>query len=188
MYPHVTLKIKNHTPQVVLDSDENTSRNMTNTEESIYEVVINIARKLNLIDRELEENDPEILPELLDLARQSDEMYIQDFPEIETENVEFDLSKTMNSVLNAILEEREEEYVDLDIAEDIKKELNRNQNSDIFASLLDIMYMILIAKTLVAAAEVGIGTVRLEDEHKNPRLVEKMAKELERMGVEFIVI
>ncbi len=187
MYPNLTLKIRNHTPQIVLETDENTSRDITNTDESIYEVVVNLAKKLNLIDRELIENDSEILPELLDLARQSDEMYIQDFPEIETENVEFDLSKTMNSVLNAIIEEREEEYVDVDVADDIRKELNKNQSADIFASLLEIMYAILIAKTLVAATEVGIGVVRLDDEHKNSRLQEKMAKELEKLGVEFIV-
>ncbi len=40
----------------------------------------------------------------------------------------------------------------------------------------------------MAAAELGLGTIRLDDESKNTRLQEKMAMELEKMDVDLIVM
>ena len=187
MEPVVSLKIKNHIPEIIYYPDESNPKKLTQVEESIYGVVVPIARRLGLIDREVEERDETILVELLDLARESDEMYITDLPEIETESLEFDLEKIMTSVLEEVLKNDTFEYEEIDMSEDVRKELILFKNKDIFSSLLDIMYTILIAKTVLAAAELGIGKIKLEDEGRNPRLMEKMAKELERLEVEMIV-
>jgi len=187
MYPNVSLKIKNHIPKIIYYPEEGLEKTLTFQNESIYEVVVPIAKKLNLINRELIENDPEILAELFDLARQSDELYVTDLPEIEFESLEFDLNKVLNNLLNDIQEEQLSEYEGIDVSQELKDELNKNINADIFASLLEVMYMTLIAKTLVAASDLGIGTIKLDDKGKNARLMEKMAVELEKLEVDMIV-
>jgi len=184
MYPNITLEIRSHIPHLFFHSNKDTSRQMTVKEENLKEIVTQIAKELRLIEQD-KTQDAEIFNELLALARESDESFVIDYPEIPLADIEFDLMNAYKRFLkdNPIVNE----YSDIEITQEVQDELNRNRSSDIFASGLDYLYVTMVAKALLAGSDLGIGIVRLNDDSKNTRLQERMAMELERMGVEFIV-
>ncbi len=184
MYPNITLQIKNHVPSLVLQKSKDESSKITLEDENLLNIFAKLAKDLNLIEQE-RESEAALMEELLSLARESDETFILDYPEIEDEGVEFKLSNAIQKFLdkNTI----SDVYQDLELNPEIQAELNKNKNADTFASALDYLYVTMVAKALLAGSEMGIGIVRLDDDSKNTRLQEKMAMELERMGVDFIV-
>lgn len=188
MYPYIALKIKNNVPSIMYYPEEGLNRKMTLNDENLRDIVLGLAHKLELVDKSKVNDSDATFQELLNLARESDEEYITDMPEIDLENeIEFELESQLNALLNSVLENKTEAYPGTEITPEVKKELERNQNADIFASVLDILYYILIAKTLFAASDLGISSIQLEDEHKNARLLEKMSKELEKMGIDLVL-
>ena len=187
MNPLIALSIKNHKPELIYYPKEGEKKKLTLKDENIYEIVIQIAREIGLINKEAIAIDVTILSDLLDIAREADELFITDLPEIETESLEFDLEIILNNFLHNILKNDVDEYKDIEMPDLVRVELELNKKKDIFASILDVMYSILIAKSLLAAAELGLGIIKLEDEGKNPRLAEKMSKELTKLEVEMII-
>ena len=187
MYPLVALKIKDHVPSVVYYPQEGVERKMTLTDENVRDIILDIAGKLDLYKDSENTDRNEAFQDLLSLARESHEDYSTDLPDVNPEDIEFDLKNKLNKSLDKILGEKEELYPDVEMSNEVRNELVKNQNSDILASILDILYYTLIAKTLVAASDLGIGTIQLDDEHKNARLLEKMSKELEKIGVDFVI-
>ena len=181
MYPNVTLQIKNNIASLVYFHKENEPKKITLLEEDLKKVIVDLAKQLGLV----KSDSAETMQELLTIARESDESYIMNYPEIDMVEVEFGLSKAVENFIkeNPI----QEPYQDVKMTEDIKMELEKNVRADTFACALDYLYMTMVAKALVAGAELGLGIIRLDDESKNTRLQERMAMELERMGVEFIV-
>ena len=177
MFPNITLAIKNHIPQIIYYPEEGISRKMTLVDENLSDIILDISKKLEFSD------DYKTLEDVLRLARESDETFIADLPDMDVEDPEFRLNETLKKHLDKVLTDLEDDYANVEMDEELKKEVNQNKKADILASILEGLYAILIAKTLIAAAELGIGTVRLDDEHKNPRLVEKMSKELEKLGI-----
>lgn len=184
MYPNITLEIKNHIPSLVYYTSENVSKKITLKDENLKKLFSDIATELKLIIKESREEN-NLVSGLLDLARESDETYIIDYPEIDVSNIEFNLEQAARLFLDNI--ETVSEYSDIELDDEIREEVNKNQNADIFASLLDYLYTIMAAKALLAGSELGIGNIRLTDEQKNTRLQEKLAIELDKMGVELIV-
>lgn len=184
MYPNITLEIRNYIPSLVYHKSAKESKKITLIEENLLSIFTKLAKDLNLL-KEATTKKEETMSELLDLARGSDETYIVDYPEIEDEGVEFNLENAVKTFLDK--NKVSNEYSDLELEPSVRDELNRNQNADIFASALDYLYMTMVAKALLAGSEMGLGIIRLDDDSKNTRLQEKMAMELERMGVDFIV-
>lgn len=183
MQPYISLQIRNHIPHIVFYPDEGMSRSLTVDDESILPIVASIAKRLELIAEE-EEVNAETLTNLFELARTSDESYLDTTPDLETEESEFKLAAIMNRLVDQALATREDQYPETELNDDVRAELASNLNADIFASLLDALYTVLIAKTLLAASELGIGKISLDDEHNNVRLLEKMSKELAKLGIE----
>lgn len=183
MQPFISLQIRNHIPHIVFYPDEGMSRNLTVDEESIVNVVSSIAKRLELIAEEEDASD-ETLTRLFNLARSSDESYLNTTPNFETDDSEFKLMEIMTELVEQSLKTREELYPETDMNDEVRTEINSNMNADIFASLMDALYTVLIAKTLLAASELGIGKIKLDDEHNNVRLLEKMSKELAKLGLE----
>ncbi len=186
MYPFVELKIKDGIPQVVYYAAEGQERPMNSSLESLTDAVMHGAKHLKLVDQEVEHNYSN-LEELLKLARESDENYYTEIPDMDVENVDFGLLETLKPYLEKMSEVEQDEYSDLDMTDEVKEELDRFKRADQFASYMEAMYSILIAKTLLAANDLGIGDIRLNDDLKNPRLVEKMSKELDKLGLELLV-
>lgn len=186
MYPQVELKIINGIPHIVYKTNEEEQKVMTQGKHSIYDVALSGAKKLNLISSEAEPNR-ENFEKMTQLARESDEIFYTELPEINTETSDFSLQETLENYLSKMLEEPVDEYSDLAMTDDVKEELERFRNSDYFASYLEALYSVLIAKTVLSAHDLGIGNISLSDDLKNPRLVEKMSKELEKLGLELVV-
>lgn len=182
MYPNLTLQIKNNIASLIYFHKENTPKKITLHEEDIQKVVTKLARDLDLINGK---DVNESMVDLLKLARESDETYIINYPEIDLTDTEFDLSGAVKNFVgkNAL----EPIYKDVVMKEDVRAELTKIQHADAFASVLDFLYITMTAKALLAASELGIGIIRLDDESKNARLQERMALELEQIGVDFIV-
>lgn len=185
MYPKISLKIENHIPTIIYYPDADTAKKMTEETEDLYTVVMEIAKQIGLIeDYNKQTKDLVLYDELLSLARESNEVYLSDYPDINVEEPEFNLTPILKKIVDDALKEANSE-MDLNTSDEVKTQLKKNLQADIFASALEVLYMILIGKTLVAASELGVGSIALEDYHKNPRLVEKMGRELDNLGVEF---
>jgi len=186
MYPFVELKIKNGTPTLVYYASEIVERPMTLTKDSVFDAAMYGGKELGLIEKDAEHNQ-ENLEKLLKLARESDETYYPELPEMELENIEFDLLKTLTPYLKKLKEFDPDDYSDLQMTEEVKAELDAFKNADSFASYMEALYTILIAKTLLAANDLGVGNITLNDDFKNPRLMEKMPKELEKLGIDLVI-
>ncbi len=185
MYPNITLQIKNHKPLIVFKPNESESKVITEKIEDIADIMINLAKKLDLENEIASQiNDREIIIEnLLQLARESDETKVSAYTDLDATSTEFELKKAVDSFFKNAENEKEDFDAIVEASVQVKKELQRNQNSDIFAAGLDAIYNILIAKTLIAAEQLGIGTIKLDDEHENIRLYEKMVQELSKIGI-----
>lgn len=186
MYPYVELKIKDGVPSLVYYASEGVERPMTLTQDSIFDAAMFGGKELGLVDKNAEHNQ-ENLEALLTLARESDETYYPELPDMELENIEFNLLKTLKPYLKKMVELTPDDYSDLSMTDDVKAELEKFQKADLFASYMEALYTILIAKTLLAANDLGIGNITLNDDFKNPRLMEKMSKELDKLEIELII-
>ncbi len=186
MSPYVALKIEDFVPSIYYFPDDGMSRKMTHQEENILDRMIQATQNLNLDTSESEQNRDNLYEELLSKARKSDEFYLDEFNDINTDSIEFNIQNLFDDLMK-YASELEQEYRDVDMSEEIRRELDQNQSGDIFASMLESLYLRLIAKTLLAASDLGIGEIHLQDSHKNARLAEKMSNELQKMGLELII-
>ncbi len=187
MYPKLVLRIENHIPQIIFHPENGMSRNMIGVEENLLELITELGEKLNL-NQEFKSKDEKLLQELLQLATEGDERFIADYPKLQQDSLSFELSNAINNHL----EKSQSDFSDFseygELEEAVLEELKRNQNIDIFASLLEAIYLILIAKTLLICSELGIGQIELDDRNGYLRLQERMASELTKSGVEFKII
>lgn len=185
MYPFVELKIKNGIPTLVYYASEGVQRPMTLTNDSVFDAAMHGGKELGIIEKDAEHNQ-ENFEKLLKLARESDETYYPELPNMELENIEFDLLKTLKPYLENLKDFDPDNYSDLEMTDEVKAELDAFKKADSFASYMEALYTILIAKTLLAANDLGIGNITLNDDFKNPRLMEKMSKELEKLGIDLV--
>lgn len=184
MYPYIVLRFRNNIPKIFLVSLENQEREITISEDlNMLDIVLQLGEKFNLLQPNLSREEQ--YSYLINLARESDETFASSYGELEDIEDQFQLKK----YIQQFLEDNRVEplYLDIEMDKDVRDQLDRNQNSDVFASTLDYIYTILIAKTVLVASDLGIGVIHLDDETKNTRLQEKMALELEKIDVEFIV-
>ena len=186
MYPFVELKIEDGVPSLVYNASEDVQRPMTLENDSVTDAAMHAAKSLKLLEEEAEHN-LENLENLLKVARESDETYYPELPDMDVETIEFGLLPTLKPYLEKMVETTPDDYSDLSMTDDVKAELERFQKSDLFASYMEALYTVLIAKTLLAAHDLGVGNITLNDNLKNPRLMEKMAKELDKLGIELVI-
>ncbi len=188
MYPNVTLLIKNNIPTIVYNSKNGEGKELVNEEEDLQEIVLSLAKSLEL-SNEFTGNSADDFINLLSLAEQGDERLIENLPEINKLSKSFKVKEFLDIELAKAIENKNtfEEYKG-EASTEVLKELERNQNIDIFASLLEYIYSILIAKTILYAADLGIGDIHLADEGKLLRLQAKMASELSKIDIELHIV
>jgi hypothetical protein len=185
-YPFVELTIKNYKPTIAFHPEDGLVRNLTLEETDLIPIILDIAEALALVV----ENTDEIakVDELINLVREADEFTFDiKEPDIDLEDSEFSLEKVIKTYFEKLQKSKPFHSNINNLASDVQDELDKYHNIDILSNILDTIYKILIAKTLVAAANLGIGDIYLNDEHKNARLQELMAKELEKLGVELYI-
>jgi hypothetical protein len=186
MYPYVELNIKDGVPSIIYYPDQNSSRAMTIENESVIEAAIFAGKELGLIDSKAEHTQQNF-EELLTIARNSDETFYTEIPNMDVESIEMKLLKTLKPYLQEIKNYNPDNYSGIQMDKNVKEEIERIRMSDSFASYMEGLYTILIAKTLLAANDLGIGNIALNDNNRNPRLMEKMAAELDKLGIELII-
>lgn len=172
-YPNITLVIRGNIPSLELENKVGEKKTIAISALSIDEVLERVAKALRL---------DESIDDIWEMLREGDETYIE-FSEIdELEEVEIDLQGTLDEALK---------HLELDIQEEVNKDvseaLTHYHQADVLASTLEEIYNLLIARTVFTASEMGIGNIILKDERKEPRLREKMSKELSAVEIELIV-
>jgi hydrogenase maturation factor HypF (carbamoyltransferase family) len=190
MYPHISLNIVNFKPTITFHPEEGMSRQLTLDEVNIADIIIELAKRLDLLDEILKKiNDKMLLIEnLLDIARNAADINkVEKYPDINVENNEFEIEKTLFPLLDEVIENRNDFSNIANLSPELENELIRDENADIFASLLEAMYSILIANTILAASQIGIGKIKLNDTHHNIRLLERMAQELKKLDIELLL-
>ncbi len=178
MTPKLLLKIENSTPHLYLVKDESTTR-MTQIDENLSEILPAIAKKLGITESVDFEG-------LLEIANQADETYWDSNPEVDVESLEFELSAIGNRLADEAVD-LGDEYADVEITDDLRAEMKRNQQHDTLASIMEILYKVIITKTLIAAHDLEMDKIHLQTNNNLARFVERMGKELESLGVELFI-
>lgn len=186
MYPKLILKIEQHIPSIVFEPEEGMSRVLTSGDENIATTVINIGKELDLVS---DSNDPEILfSELLTLATEGDENLIDEVPVLNKDLANFGFEKFVTNEIRKFYQTSENFAESFPSAsKDVVAELHRNQDIDVLASALDMIYITLAAKLLLVAQELGVGEIVLDDKDGHARLRERIANELSKMDVELVI-
>lgn len=182
MQPSIILQIKNNIPQVIFMSSPDNKKEITESKEDLNDIIQSLATELNILNE-----SERTLNNLLEYARESDDLFLNPFVEIDSKAGNFQINEAVEQQLSKAKDQSSDfsEYGKID--KNVKEELKKNQNADIFASILDTIYNVLIAKTILHASELGIGQIYLDDETDNKRLREKMAKELDELGIELLI-
>jgi hypothetical protein len=184
MCPNITLKINNFTPKIIYNPDEKTSREIINKDENLALLINPLAKELNLLNDLNADNHEELFAEILKLSAEATQYPLDDLPKgIEDSNGSFELENLTTKQFKKLFENRETFDHLQDIDKAILNELERNQNIDILATLLDYIYFILISKTLFYATDLGIGKILLNDKSGMFRLQEIMADELNKLDI-----
>jgi hypothetical protein len=182
-YPHIRLKIEDSVPSIYYYPEEGNGKPLITSKESISELMHSIAKKLELMDE-----DQEDLEFIMKLLSEGDPRIIEVVPAMDKYKEKFGFEDFIMSELN----KAEQGIRDLeqygDISDEVRAELNRHTNLDIFSSLFDIVCNIMIAKTLLFSSDLGIGTIYLEDLDGIVRLREKMVSELSKMGIKLNIL
>ena len=176
MYPHIKLKITNHKPQIFFLPDEGMTRQLTLQEESIEKEIVKIAKLLGIKDKSIDV--------IFSLISEADNTLLKDFPEIDLESIEFNLGENLEKLYEYALEINDE-YKEIEMSDEVRKELDQNKKLDILASLVDQIYNILVAKTLLSAYELEITDIHIETDYNYARLIEKMGVEVQKLDLEF---
>lgn len=179
MQQHVLLKIEDNIPTLNFIQEEE-SKLLTEKVEDLREIFESIGKELGFKDETLEE--------LLLISNEADSEYVTESPDIDTESLEFELKDILNRMLQKC-KTLESEYAKTEgMTKELKEEIERNHKMDILASLFSTAYKIIIAKTLLAAYELEINSIKFQTNTNHPRLAERLGRELDALGLDFEVI
>lgn len=189
-YPRITLTIKNHIPSLIYAKGEDDAVNLIEDQEDLSKIITSVAKQLNLLEEIEKGTSSEQYLALINLAyTQGDEHFIDQIPEAGTKKASFQLEKLIKDKLPKLLENRSEfeNIYDTPLSIDVKAEIERNENIDILASVLEMIYLLMIGKTLLEASELAIGNIHLNDSDGNVRLRERMASELTKADIKLTI-
>lgn len=187
MYPNITLEIINSTPKLIFHPDEDTNRLLTTKDENIQNTLVSIFKELELYE-EIENSEMSQIEAIMHLISEGDPRTIESTPGMDKYKNEFGFDDYVMNELKRADQNRDDLSGYGEITNEIKKELIRNQNLDIVASLFDVLLNVIIAKTLLFASDLGIGYIILHDHDGMIRLREKMSSELSKMEIELEIM
>lgn len=183
-FPRITLQIIDSEPQIIFESSEKESKKMLSETESLVQIFKYLKKELKFE----EVPDENIIPGLLKLAQQGDERFIEKLPGKSLRSDKLLLQETVEDEI-AKAKKNVDDYSDYnDVSADVQTELVRNQHLDILASILEMVYNIIIANVVDSASELGVGNIRLDDQTGIGRLRSKMAGELTKMNIELDIV
>lgn len=177
-YPNITLKVVNQTPTIQLHTDEQTQKEIYRMDQGLDTLLMKAA---DIVGLHTIDNDAE----LYEIIRNSDDTGI-DFPEIEAE--EGDSKLSFDYLLKNLPGKMQAQTFPLEVTAAVKDQMTEYLQGDLLAGLLEEVYVQLIKRVLAAAQTMEINNFVLDDERLEPRLREKMAKELAVINADLIVI
>lgn len=185
MSPFITLDIKNHVPHLYYTNSDGVSKQLTSIDEDLSKLIMRVGNTFNLTEENMDEDVQ--IGRLILLANEADPDYETHVPEIDSESLEFELAKLLSEVIEES-KKIEREYSDVEeMDEELRKEIDRNQNIDIMSSIMETAYKIIIAKALLAAYELEIAEIHLKTTENYPRFVEKLGEELQKLDIELVI-
>lgn len=178
MSPHISLEIENNIPHLHLVTDNETKSRITLIDEDLSKIIPSIAKSLGIPEANTEA--------LLEIANTADEFFFDETPEVSAESVEFELSRIAEELTEKAMNAKTD-YDEVELTDELREELEIIKKHDLLASLINILYKIIITKTLVAAHDLEINEVHFKGDSNYPRLTERLGKELDGLGVELFV-
>jgi hypothetical protein len=174
-YPNITLCIEDSRPSIRLENKEGVSKDISTSSITIDDILLKVAKALRL-DSDIDG--------IWEMIRSGDESYLE-FSSLEGLDTEkgLDLETTLNDALKQV-----EMDIDKEVSKDVSDALFSFHNADVLTSTLEEVYNLLIMFTLVTAADMGITNIKLADDRKETRLIEKMSKELAALDITLIVV
>lgn len=173
-YPQVRLTIKDQIPRIELLKSEADVSTMLEMQVGIDSLLMKVAKRLGVAKADS--------AHIFELIREGDEQYLEfDSEAYDDDNLEF-------AALIKKIDSQPEFDAGVEVNAAVNKALLENWQADVLASVLEHIYATLIAKTVYAASEMGIGNIVLADDRHEVRLQEKMAKELALAEIELVVI
>jgi hypothetical protein len=166
-YPNLTLTIKNNIP----------SLEMQKSEDDVTQILVGVAGLDTLMMKAADivgyahQDDIEALMKF----QHDGEWEFWQFSEIDASKQDFKVDYLLDEVAVAT----EAFSIPAEAASpELKQQLKEYWQADMLASFLEEIYTVLVAQIFFAAAELAIPTIVLNDHRKEPRLREKMSKEL----------
>lgn len=178
MYPYVLLRIENNIPNLFFVKDQNTETKITEIDVNLEEVILRGAKELGMEYADIDS--------VLALVNHADEHYMDENPDINPDSVEFEL----DSVMDQVLEQAkliESNYAGIDMTDEVKAAIEENHKHDILASIINILYKAIIAKSLIALHDLELDKLHFTGDKNYARLTEKMGKEVDALGLELFI-
>lgn len=174
-YPQIALVIKNQMPYIEYNESPQNSKKLVSLNMGLDTALLRAGEVCGVED--LEQFSPAALSTADEEMIKFEEGF--DFTEEVKLNLDYIFTTLKARVQPTIPPVTNQAAVD--------QELKSNWQADVLASVLEEIYNLLIAATLRLANDLGVENIKLADERKDPRLQEKMAKELSFGEIELIV-
>lgn len=186
MTQSIKLIIENNIPSIHFINSESSSKKLTQREENIEEIILDLALKLGIKTKEEEKS--KALQEILEIASEGEIGILEsEIPDLDVSNVEFEIREGIQKNLDLAMS-LDHDYSNVEMNELVKDELERNYKVDILASIIDQIYEIIVAKVILAAYELELNSVIFESNNNFPRLTEKLGNELQKLDFDFKII
>jgi len=158
----IRVVISKDTPQVYIDPNELRSNQPIKNKvdvgnERFEDVVLFLAQELSLVT----ENSS--IESLLQKALESDDLLLNHYINLNDKTDKMDLIKTIKPYLRQLKSDTSHLQNTQGASEEVLEYLNRCRNEDIFATLMDIIYSIIISKVFIIASEIGTNQIILVD-------------------------
>ena len=170
----IRFEIIKHIPTIKKNNTVLDSMNM-----EIIEILLSLGIEIGLL------NSEDGLDKINELCNLGDEKFIGELS-LNNKNNSTDILKLLREEMYLALEklpDYESEFGE-DLSKEIVNELNRNNKIDIFSSLVDMLYNMIIKRLIIVAKETNSSEIEFFDENGYIRLAEKMSYELSQLGIE----
>lgn len=179
MYPRLTLKIENHIPKIFLEKEEGNIVTVTEGSVQLDEVIRKIGERNNITHS----RNGDSLEDLFAIAATGNERIVDELPTINEDSKNFDFEDLLMDIEEEI-RDAIEEYHNVEMDKKVRAEIDAANNIDVFASLIEVIFNILVARVMIHSSDLGITNIFIEDQNGYIRLQQKLASELSKEGIE----
>lgn len=163
--------------------DDQKIKNIDINQESLSSVIFRVAKELNLTDLY------PTLDQLFKFAREAADILIDPYIDIDDSTDNFNLFDSIRPFLEELKSENQKlnsQNLDLDIK--VSEFLSLSRIQDIFASILELIYSVIIAKVFIVISDLGLDTIVLDDSLGDIRLRDRFRIDCQKMGIKLELV